>query len=124
MLGDVICAIMEEKYGEFLFKKKDLEIDLGDGTRYFVNPEKDVCLYKITYRPDGEGEEFYMHKTQSHGMQYYKLHFSDGSAKFQGVKKEHIEEALKDEELKHDTVITREQLELLEKYGIKLASHF
>jgi hypothetical protein len=112
MLGGVIRAVMEENYGELFFKKEDLEIDLGDGTWYFVNPEKNVCLYKIPYPPDGEGEEFYMHKTQSHGMQYYKLHFSDGSTKFQGVKKEHIEEALKDEELKHGTMITREQLEL------------
>ncbi len=67
--------------------------------------------------------EVYMHKTKSHGMQYYMLHFR-GSAKFEGVNKEHIEQALKDEELKHDTVITREQLELLEKHGIKLAPHF
>jgi hypothetical protein len=115
---------MEKKYGEFVFKKKDLEIVSNDGTRYLVNPEKDVCLYKIPYRPDGEGEEFYMHKTKSHGIQYYMLHLRDGSAKFEGVKKEHIEEVLKDEEFKHDTVITREQLELLEKHGIKLAPHF
>jgi len=38
------------------------------------------------------------------------------------VNKKQIEEALKGEELKHDTVITREQLELLEKHGIKLTS--
>ena len=56
------------------------------------------------------------------GIQYYKLHFRDGSAKFEGVNKEQIEEARKDEELKQNTVITREQLELLEKHGIKLAS--
>ena len=93
-------------------------------TRYFINPEKDVSLYKTPYRLDGEGVEYYIHKTKSHGMQYYKLHFRDGSAKFEGVKKEQIEEALKDEELKHDTVITREQLELLDKHGIKLAPHF
>jgi hypothetical protein len=47
----------------------------------------------------------------------------ENSAKFEGIEKEHIEDALKDEELKHDTVITREQLELLEKHGIKLAPH-
>lgn len=55
---------MEKRHGAFSFKKEDLEIDLDDGTRYFVNPEKDVCLYKIPYRPGGEGEEFYMHKTK------------------------------------------------------------
>jgi hypothetical protein len=49
---------MEKKYGEFVFKKKDLEIESNDGTQYFVDSEKDVCLYKIPYRPDGEGEEF------------------------------------------------------------------
>ena len=113
---------MEKKYEEFVFKKKDLEIVSDNGTQYFVNPEKDVCLYKIPYRPDEEAEEFYMHKTKSHGIQYYKLHFRDGSAKFEGVNKEYIEEALKDEELEHNTVITREQLELLEKHGIKLTS--
>jgi len=48
---------MEKKFGEFVFKKKDLEIVSNDGTRYFVNPENDVCLYKIPYRPDGEGEK-------------------------------------------------------------------
>ena len=115
---------MKKKYEEFVFKKKDLEIESNDGIRYIVNPEKDVCLYKTPYRSDGEGEEFYMHKTPSHGIKYYKLHFRDGSAKFEGVSKEQIEEALKDEELKHDTVITREQLELLEKHGIQLTSHF
>ena len=31
---------------EHFFKRKDLEIGLDDGTRYVVNPEKDVCLYK------------------------------------------------------------------------------
>ena len=59
---------MEKKYGEFVF----LEIESDDGTRYFVNPEKDVCLYKLPYRPDGKGEEFYMHNTKSHGIQYYR----------------------------------------------------
>ena len=83
--------------------REDLEIVSDDGTRYFVNPEKDVCLYKIPYRPDGEGKEFYMHKTKSHGNRYYKLHFRGGSAKFDGVNKEHIEQALKDEEPEHDT---------------------
>ena len=58
------------------------------------------------------------------GIQYYKLHFGDGSAIFEGVNKEQIEEARKDEKLKQNTVITREQLELLEKHGLKLASHF
>ncbi|MFZ0511435.1 MAG: hypothetical protein WAM14_07510 [Candidatus Nitrosopolaris sp.] len=69
MIGDT----MEKKYGKFVFKK-DLEIGSDDGTRYFVNPEKDVCLYKVPYRPDGEGEEFYMHKTKDHGRQYYRLY--------------------------------------------------
>jgi hypothetical protein len=32
-------------------------------------------LYKIPYRPDGEGEEFYMHETENHGIQFYRLHF-------------------------------------------------
>ena len=58
------------------------------------------------------------------GIQYYKLHFGDDSARFEGVNKEQIEEARKDEELKQNTVITRERLELLEKHGLKLASHF
>ena len=54
-------GIMEKKYGKSIFKKKDLQIDLDDGTRYFLDPENEVCLYKILYCPDGEGEEFYMH---------------------------------------------------------------
>ena len=53
---------MVKKYSEFVFKKKDFEIISNDEIRYFVNPEKDVCLYKIPYHPDGEGEEFYMHE--------------------------------------------------------------
>ncbi|MGC2570961.1 MAG: hypothetical protein WA364_05565 [Candidatus Nitrosopolaris sp.] len=40
------------------------------------------------------------------------------------MNKEQIEVAHKDEELKQNTVITRERLELLEKHGLKLASHF
>ena len=111
---------MENKYGKFVFKKKDLEIESNDGTQYFVDPEKDVCLYTIPYRPDMEGEEFYMHETENHGRQYYRLYFGDNWAKFESVEKEYIADVLKDEELKHDTVITREQLELLEKHGIKL----
>jgi len=62
---------MEKRHGAFFFKRKDLEIGLGDGTRYVVNPEKDVCLYKVPYRPGREGEEFYMHKTKNHGKQFY-----------------------------------------------------
>ena len=58
MLLDMISGIMEKKYEEFVFKKKHLEIESNDGIRYFVNPEKDVCLYKIPYRPNGDGEEF------------------------------------------------------------------
>ena len=50
----MISTTMEKKYEEFVFKKKDLEILSDDGTRYFINPEKDVCLYKIPYRPDGD----------------------------------------------------------------------
>jgi hypothetical protein len=90
--------------------------------RLFLNPEKDVCLYKIPYRPGGEGEEFYIHKTKNHGRKYYRLHFGEDWAKFEGIDKEHITTALKDEEIKHDTVIRRDQLDLLEKYGIKLPS--
>jgi hypothetical protein len=56
-------------------KRKDLEIGLDDGTRYVVNPEKDVCLYKVPYSPDGDDEEFYVHKTKNHGRQFYRLHF-------------------------------------------------
>jgi hypothetical protein len=112
---------MEKKYGEFVFKKKDTEIELNDGIKYFVNPEKDVCLHKIPYRPDGQGEEFYMHETENHGTQFYRLYFGENWAIFESVEKEYIADVLKDEELKHDTIITREQLELLEKNGIKLA---
>lgn len=59
--SDQYCRIlkgdlMENKYGKFVFKKKDLEIESNDGTQFFVDPEKVVCLYKIPYRPDGEGE--------------------------------------------------------------------
>ncbi|MGA9152787.1 MAG: hypothetical protein WBZ36_19600 [Candidatus Nitrosopolaris sp.] len=32
--------LMENKYGKFVFKKKDLEIESNDGTQYFVDPEK------------------------------------------------------------------------------------
>jgi len=112
---------MEKKYGEFVFKKKDLEIVSNDGTGYFVNPEKDVCLYKIPYRPGAEGEEFYMHQTENHGRQFYRLYFGEDWAKFEAVEKEYIIDVLKDEEIKHDTVITQAQLGLLEKYGIKLS---
>ena len=112
---------MEKKYEEFVFKKKDLEIVSNDGTRYFVNPEKDVCLYKIPYRPGAEGEEFYMHETENHGRQFYRLYFGVDWAKFEAVGKEYIADVLKDEEIKHDTVITQAQLGLLEKYGIKLS---
>ena len=64
--------ILEKRDGAFIFKKKDLEIGLGHGTRY-ITPEKDVCLYKIPYRVcHGEkGEEFYMHNTKNHGRKYY-----------------------------------------------------
>ena len=62
--------MMEKRDGAFIFKKKDLKIDLDDGTRYVVNPEKDICLYKKPYRPNGDGEEFYMHKTKNHGRQF------------------------------------------------------
>ena len=54
-------------------------------------------------------------------MSDYRLYFGENSAKFECVEKKQIEDARKDEEIKHDTVITREQLELLEKHGIKLA---
>jgi hypothetical protein len=33
----------------------------------FEYSEKDVCLYKIPYRPHVEGEEFYIHETENHG---------------------------------------------------------
>ncbi|MGC2571355.1 MAG: hypothetical protein WA364_07575 [Candidatus Nitrosopolaris sp.] len=62
-----------------------------------------------------------MHKTKNHGRKYYRLYFEE-CAKFEGIDKEHIATALKDEEIKHDTVIRRDQLDLLEKYGIKLPS--
>ena len=114
--------VMEKRDGAFVFEKKDLKINLDDGARYVVNPEKDICLYKMPYRPNGDGEEFYMHKTKNHGRQFYRLHFGADWAKFEGIDKEHITTALKDEEIKHDTVITPDQLDLLEKYGIKLAS--
>jgi hypothetical protein len=38
------------------------------------------------------------------------------------IDKEHIASVLKEEVIKHDTVIRRDQLDLLEKYGIKLPS--
>jgi len=41
---------------------------------------------------------------------------------FEGVDKDYVAAALKDEEIKHDTVIRRDQLDLLERYGIELAS--
>ena len=84
---------------------------VDDGTRYVVNPEKDVCLYKVPYRPDGE--EFYMHKTKNHWKQFYRLHIGENWAKFEGVDKDYIATALKDEEIKHDTVIRQEQLDCL-----------
>ena len=76
---------MEGKYEKFVFKKKDLEIESNDGTQ-FVEPEKDVCLYKIPYRPDGENEEFYLHETENHGRQFYRLYFGENWAKFESVK--------------------------------------
>ena len=113
--------VMEKRDGADVMEK-DLKINLDDGTRYVVNLEKDVCLYKIPYRPNRDGEEFYMHKTKNHGRQFYRLYFRADWAKFEGIDKEHIATALKDEEIKHDTIITQDQLDLLEKYGIKLAS--
>jgi hypothetical protein len=68
-----------------------------------------VCARITTHifiRPGAEGEEFYMHETENHGRQFYRLYIAD---------------VLKDEEMKHDTVITQRQLELLERYGIKLS---
>ncbi|MGB6593932.1 MAG: hypothetical protein WBE68_20735 [Candidatus Nitrosopolaris sp.] len=62
-----------------------------------------------------------MHETENHGTQFYRLYFGENWAIFESVEKEYIADVLKDEELKHDTIITREQLELLEKNGIKLA---
>ena len=96
--------IMQKKYGGFVFKKKDLEIVSNDGTRYFINPEKDLCLYKIPYRPGAEGEEFYMHDTENHGRQCYRLYFGEDWAKFEAVEKEYIADVLKDEVIKHDIV--------------------
>lgn len=63
-----------------------------------------------------------MHKTKNHGRQFYRLHFGADWAKFEGVDKDHIAATLKNEEIKHDTVIRRDQLDLLEKHGIKLVS--
>jgi hypothetical protein len=84
---------------------------------------KDVCLYKILYRLGEKGEEFYMHNTKNHGRKYYGLLFREDWAKFEGIDKEYIASALKNEEIKHDTVIIiLDQLDLLKKYGIKLAS--
>jgi hypothetical protein len=74
-LGCCTKDTMEKKHGAFSFKKEDLEIDLRDGTRYIVNPEKDVCLYKIPYGPKRKGEEFYTHKTKNHGRKYYGEEF-------------------------------------------------
>ena len=42
--------VMEKRDGAFVFEKKDLKIDLDDGARYVVNPEKDVCLYMDSTR--------------------------------------------------------------------------
>jgi len=53
----MISRVMKKKYEEFVFKKKDLEIESNDGIRYIVNPEKDVCLYKTPYRSDGEAKK-------------------------------------------------------------------
>ena len=74
----------------------------------------------ISSRSTMEGEEFYIHKTKNHGRQFYKLSFGENWAKFEGVDKDYIATALKDEEIKHDTVIRSDQLDLLERYGIKL----
>ena len=64
-------------------------------------------IYKIPYRPDGEGQEFYMHEIENHGIQFYRLYFGENWAKFESVDKEYIADVLEDEELKHDTIITR-----------------
>ena len=61
---------MEKKRGRFVFKKEDLKIELEDGTGYFVNPETDICLYKIPHRPDEKGEEFYMTKHKNMAGQH------------------------------------------------------
>jgi len=98
----MISTIIEKKYEEFVFKKKDLEIVSDDETRYFVNPEKDVCLYD-TISP-GWGRRRILH-AQNKKSWHTILYLRDGSAKFDGVNKEHIEQALKDEELEHDTVL-------------------
>ena len=57
MLLNMISRIMEKKYEEFVFRKKDLKIESNDGIIYIVNPEKDVCLYKTPYRSDGEAKK-------------------------------------------------------------------
>jgi hypothetical protein len=69
-MGCNVKDIMDKRHGAFFFKKKYLEIGLDDGARYVVNPEKDVCLYKVPYRPNADGEEFYVHKTKDHGRQF------------------------------------------------------
>ena len=38
-----------------------------------------------------------------------------------GVIRDYIAAALKDEEIKHDTIVRPDELNLLERYGIKLA---
>jgi len=52
-------------------------------------------LYNIPYRPDVEGEEFYMHETEHHGIQFYRLYFTEDWAKFESVGKEYIADVLK-----------------------------
>jgi len=59
-------------------------------------------LYKVPHRPGREGEKFYIHKTKNHGKQFYKLRFGAEWAKFEGVDKDYIAGALRDEEIKHD----------------------
>jgi hypothetical protein len=56
---------------ENLFSTREISKALDDRTRYFVNPEKDVCLYKMPCCPDGECVEFYTNKTKRHERQFY-----------------------------------------------------
>jgi hypothetical protein len=82
---------------------------------YVIHVQQDLFIFDL---------EPYVNTIQiqvaNHGTQFYRLYLGENWVKFEAVEKEYIGDVLKDEELKHDTVITREQLELLEKHRIKL----
>jgi hypothetical protein len=84
---------------------------------YVIHVQQDLFIFEPHLEPYVNNIQI---QVANHGTQFYRFYLGENWAKFEAVEKEYVGDLLKDEELKHDTVITREQLELLEKHRIKL----